>query len=109
LHEALGAAMELARRANGYVEEREPWADAKAEASDPTRGAALDETLATLARVLAALAALFQPVCPERMAELAGRLGLQRVPTLAEAAAIRLSGHAIRKGDPLFPRVELEG
>jgi methionyl-tRNA synthetase len=105
LHDALGAAMELARRANGYVEEREPWAQAK----DPKRAAELDETLATLARVLAVLTALFQPVCPSKMRELAARVGLPRVPTLREAGAVPLSGNRVSKGTPLFPRVELEG
>lgn len=100
LHEALGTAMDLARTANGYVEEREPWAQAK----DPTRSDALDETLATLTRVLAVLAALFQPVCPARSAELADRLALERVPTLHEARTVPLAGRAVRKGDPLFPR-----
>jgi methionyl-tRNA synthetase len=106
LHDAMAAAMDFARRANGYVEEREPWAQAK----DPARAAELDETLATLARALAVLVALFQPVCPRRMIELAGRRGLGGVPTLEEARAVPLGGNAVRKGGPLFPRVEmLEG
>ncbi len=103
LHDALASAMELARRGNGYVEEREPWAQAK----DPARATELDETLATLARVLAVLSALFQPVCPEKMRELASRLGLSEVPTLADAATTRLAGNRVRKGAPLFPRAEL--
>jgi methionyl-tRNA synthetase len=107
LHDALGVAMELARRANGYVEEREPWAQAKAETRDGAPTAPLDETLATLARVLAVLAALFQPVCPGKMRELAGRLGLPGVPTLREASEVPLAGNRVSKGTPLFPRVEL--
>jgi methionyl-tRNA synthetase len=107
LHEALHAAMELARRANGYVEEREPWAQAKAEASDPACASDLDETLATLARALAVLAAMLQPVCPGKMAELSRRLGLDRVPTLAEAADLRLGGARVEKGAPLFPRMDV--
>jgi methionyl-tRNA synthetase len=103
MHDAMGAAMDFARRANGYVEEREPWAQAK----DPARAAELDETLATLARALAVLAALFQPVCPRKMVELAGRLGLGGVPTLAEAPSVPLAGNQVRKGEPLFPRVDL--
>jgi len=102
IHDALAAAMELARTANGYVEERQPWAQAK----DPEAAGALDETLATLARVLVALCALFEPVAPSRMAELAGRLGLDEVPTLAGARALEVSGRRVAKGDPLFPRVE---
>jgi methionyl-tRNA synthetase len=103
MHEAMGAAMDFARRANGYVEEREPWAQAK----DLKRAAELDETLATLARALAVLAALFQPVCPRKMVDLAGRLGLGGVPTLDEARAVPLAGNRVHKGQPLFPRVEL--
>lgn len=107
LHEALAGAMELARRANGYVEEREPWTHAKEEASDPAQAAKLDETLATLVRTLAVLAALFEPACPGKMRELATRMGLDRVPTLGEASAMRLGGRRVKKGEPLFPRVGL--
>ncbi len=100
IHEALGAAMDLARDANGYVEDREPWAQAK----DPAQADALDETLATLARALTVLTALFQPVCPEKMADLAARLGLKGIPTLAESRDVALAGLTVSKGDPLFPR-----
>lgn len=102
VHDALAAAMELARTANGYVEEREPWAQAR----DAARGGELDETLATLARTLAVLAALLEPVMPARMQELAGRLGLEGIPSLDEAVAVGLAGRKVEKGDPLFPRIE---
>ena len=102
LHDALAAAMDLARAANGYVEERQPWAQAK----DPAQAEALDETLATLARSLAVLAALFQPVAPDKMSELAKRLGLGQVPTLRDARTTELAGKTVQRGDPLFPRVE---
>ena len=104
IHEALGAAMDLARLANGYVEERQPWSQAK----EPSQAADLDQTLSTLARVLVALCALFQPVAPAKMAELATRLGLDRVPTLEECRTIAIAGRTVAKGAPLFPRVELE-
>lgn len=103
VHEAMAAAMDLARTANGYVEERQPWTQAK----DPALAADLDETLATLARGLVALAALFEPVAPTRMEELASRLGLDRVPILAEARSVPLAGHSVRKGEPLFPKAEM--
>ena len=103
VHDALGAAMDLARTANGYVEDRQPWAQAK----DPDGAAALDETLASLARVLTVLAALFQPVCPSKTAELADRLGLDGVPSLDRSVSIPLSGRTVRKGSPLFPRVDV--
>lgn len=105
VHEAMAAAMDLARAANGYVEERQPWTQAK-EAAAGGDAAELDETLATLARVLVALCALFQPVAPEKMADLAGRLGLASVPTLREAREVGVAGRSVEKGEPLFPRVE---
>lgn len=102
IHDALAAAMDLGRAANGFVEERQPWAQAK----DPDGGDALDETLATLARALCVLAALFQPVAPATMDELASRLSLDEVPRLDESRSVSLAGRTVRRGDPLFPKVE---
>lgn len=102
VHDALGAAMDLARLANGYVEERQPWAQAK----DPARAGELDETLATLVRVLTVLCSLFEPVTPGKMRELAGRLGFDAVPTLEDARTVDVRGRTVRKGDALFPRVD---
>ena len=100
VHDALAASMGLARAANGYVDERQPWSQAK----DPAGAADLDETLATLARSLTVLTALFLPVTPEKMADLARRLGLDQVPTLKQAASIALAGRRVEVGPPLFPR-----
>ena len=100
VHDALAAAMELARSANGFVETSEPWAQAK----DPARAAELDHTLATLARTLVVLSSLFQPVAPDKMLELARRLGLQDVATLDGARTVELAGNVVTKGEPLFPR-----
>ena len=102
VHEAFAAAMDLARAANVYVEKRQPWTAAK----DANQAASLDETLATLARVLVVLCALFQPVAPEKMHELANRLGLEGVPTLDEAVTVDMAGQSVTLGDPLFPRVD---
>jgi len=102
VHDALGAAMDLARAANGYVEDRQPWTQAKDEHPE-----ALDTTLATLARALVCLCALFEPVTPGKMAEMADRLGLEGVPDLEEARSTPLGGRSVRKGEPLFPRVEV--
>jgi len=100
VHEALAAAMDLARTANGYVEERQPWTQAKEAPAE------LDRTLATLTRALTALCALFEPVAPAKMAELSARIGLERVPTLGEAFSTEVAGRKVSKGAPLFPRVE---
>ncbi len=103
LHRALAAAMELARRANRYVEEQQPWAQAK----DPAQARELDETLVSLARCLTVLTALLEPVMPAKMSALAGTLGFSRVPTLNRAVDASMSGRAVTRGDPLFPRVRL--
>ncbi|MCH7857022.1 MAG: methionine--tRNA ligase [Gemmatimonadetes bacterium] len=100
VHDAMAAAMDLARTANGYVDRREPWAQAK----DPSRAEDLDETLASLARVLTVLTALFLPATPEKMTALASQLGLKSVPTFEEARSISLGGLRVEKGTPLFPR-----
>ena len=102
VHDAMATSMDLARTANGYVDRREPWSQAK----DPSGAEDLDETLASLARVLAVLTALFLPVTPQKMTDLAGRLGLKSVPTLDQARSISLGGLRVEKGAPLFPRVD---
>ena len=102
IHDALACAMDLARTANVYVDTREPWAQSK----DPALAGDLDETLATLARALTVLTALFLPVTPEKMTNLAKLLGLDRVPSLEEAVSIILTGRTVSKGIPLFPKPE---
>ena len=106
VHDALAASMELARVANGWIEERQPWSLAKAESKEPGATGELDDTLASLARALAVLAALFQPVAPAKVAELTAWLGLDHIPTLDESRSIRLAARRVTKGSPLFPKVD---
>ena len=105
LHEALESAMELARKANRYIEKREPWALAK----DAARRGDLEEVLASLVRVLLVIAALMVPAMPRKMTELARGLGCGSVPSLAEALTGATGGARIGKIPPLFPRVEIRG
>jgi methionyl-tRNA synthetase len=100
LHQGIAAAMELADAANGFIEERAPWAQAK----DPDLADQLDATLGTLARTLAALATLLEPFMPERMRALVGDLGLDEIPMLVDVAGLDLAGRTVRRGDVLFPR-----
>jgi len=102
VHEALGAAMDLARSANGFVESSEPWALAR----DPERSGELDRVFATLVRTLIVLSSLFYPVIPAKMEELARTLGLSGVPSLEEAVALSPAGLGISKSPPLFPKPE---
>ncbi|MSR22057.1 MAG: methionine--tRNA ligase [Gemmatimonadetes bacterium] len=102
VHEGLDSAMDLARTVNGYVETSEPWALAKT----PSRGGELDAALATLTRALVVISALFFPVMPGKMTELAAGLGLNEVPPLQAAARIVPAGLRVRKVPPLFPKPE---
>jgi methionyl-tRNA synthetase len=104
LHHGANTAMELARTANGFVETSAPWTLAK----DASRAADLDATLAALARCVAALATLLQPFMPEKTQALAERLGLERVPQLAEIATLELTGRAVSRGAILFPKLAPE-
>jgi methionyl-tRNA synthetase len=100
LHHGTAAAMELASAANVFVGERAPWQQAK----DPAQSAALDATLASLARAIATMATMLEPFLPGKMADLATRLGMDAVPTLDELASLDLAGRTISKGEVLFPR-----
>jgi methionyl-tRNA synthetase len=105
IHEAFAAAMDLARSANGYIEETEPWALAK----DPARSGELDECLASLTRALIALGALLHPAIPARARELTARVGFETPPPLAELTNLPVGGVRIRRGEALFPRIEAGG
>lgn len=102
LHQGIAAAMELAGAANAFVEERAPWSQAK----DPDHSDALDATLASLARGLAALVTMLAPFMPQKMRQLADALGLDDVPLLDHVADLDLAGNHVARGDVLFPRPE---
>ena len=104
IHQGIAVALELASHANGFVEEQAPWALVK----DPARGKELDATLASLARALLVLATLLEPFLPVKMGELAGRLDLEEVPTLRDSLTLPLAGRSVLRGDPLFPRADLQ-
>ncbi len=71
LHRGAAAAWDLVVAANGYVERRAPWAQAKA--GDQ---AGLDETLGALARALERLSVLVTPFVPQAADALWRGLGL---------------------------------
>jgi methionyl-tRNA synthetase len=102
LHHGAAAAMELAAAANGFVETRAPWSQAK----DPAQAAELDATLAALARSLAALSTMLEPFMPAKMAALASRLDLAGVPVLDDLTRLDLAGRQVARGEVLFPKAE---
>ena len=95
--------IELAARANRYVEETTPWALAKA----PARAAELDTVLANLARTVARLAGLAAPFMPEKAAAIWTALGLdtpfERLTWDACATPV-LDGRRVAKPPVLFPK-----
>jgi methionyl-tRNA synthetase len=100
LHQGIAAAMELTGAANGFIEERAPWNQAK----DPAQSDALDATLGALARTLAALTAMLEPFMPVKMRRMARALGLDDVPLLGDVVDLDLAGRTVERGDVLFPR-----
>jgi methionyl-tRNA synthetase len=98
---ALEHVIQVLTAANKYMEDKAPWKLAKDNL--PEAGNVLAVTL----EVLRVTGTLLGPVMPRKTGELLDRLGisqsrwtdLQKWPGLAE-------GSTIRKGDPLFPRLD---
>ncbi len=103
LHLGMAAAMDLVSDANVFIERQAPWTLAK----DPASGPELDCTLASLVRTLLVVATLLHPFMPEKMGELARRVGVNDIPTLEDALEMKLAGTVVHRGDPLFPRPDL--
>ena len=100
LHQGVAAALELTSAGNGFVEERAPWQQAK----DPDQAAALDATLASLARAVVAIATMLSPVMPVKMRELLSRFAVAEPPLLARLDSLELAGRPVHRGDVLFPK-----
>ncbi|MEO8880475.1 MAG: methionine--tRNA ligase [Gemmatimonadaceae bacterium] len=103
LHDALKAVLHNVNGANEYVDRQGPWKLAK----DPSQAAALDETLATLARKLAIQTVLLAPFMPEKAQSVWEQLGGPGVVSdqrLAALASLDPSGWTVTRGAPLFPR-----
>ncbi|MCX7822138.1 MAG: methionine--tRNA ligase [Syntrophobacterales bacterium] len=107
-HKALIALWELINRANKYIDEVAPWELAKK--GDTER---LSHVLRLLLEVNHLVAVLIVPFMPDTAEEIFRRLGSPKrafdvlwsrdatIPALKE-------GSPIEKGEPLFPRVDLE-
>lgn len=109
LPNALAALWKLVGRANKYIEEQAPWALAK----DPAQAGQLGNVLYSLAESLRIVAGALTPFLiqtPERIWE---QLGLESVTVRTEPWESVTSwgglqpGTAIRRGNPIFPRIEI--
>jgi methionyl-tRNA synthetase len=94
------AAMDLAVAANGFIEARAPWSQAK----DPVQGPALDATLASLVRTLVATAAMLEPFMPVKTRELVARFGMDRLPAFDDVRNFDPAGRPTTSGPVLFPK-----
>ena len=104
LHVGAAEVWRLVDRANRYVEERQPWTQAK-----QGDRAGLEETLGTLVAALARISVLLSPFLPRKADEAWHALGLDG--PLLEAgweAAQRppTAGRTVAKPIPLFPKSE---
>lgn len=108
LGDALTSLWRLIDRANKYIEEQAPWALAK----DPDQADRLAGVLYGLAEALRIAAAALVPFLVETPERIYEQLGLapDSVRTQPWAEAVRWGGlqpgTAIRRGAPLFPRIE---
>ena len=102
LQQGATVTMELAMRANRYVEETAPWKLAKGK-----RDAELDAALASLIRTVARLAVLAAPFMPAKANEVWNALGADRLLAsvhLGDLASLAVAGWKVSKPPPLFPK-----
>ena len=108
LNEALSRIWQLIGRANKYVDERAPWALAK---EDATKGQ-LATVMYNLVEVLRITALLIKSFLPETGEKIWAQLGIAEPiaeTTLGDTEFGGLKpGTVTRKGDPIFPRRELD-
>ena len=104
LHRGLETAFDVVRAANGFVDETQPWALAKAERSGAERGA-LDDALSQLVTALGAIASMLAPFTPRKAAELWRTLGGDGSPPRFADLDDAVAGlTSVRPGAVLFPR-----
>ncbi|MDE0885514.1 MAG: methionine--tRNA ligase [Myxococcota bacterium] len=108
-HRALEALFGLVDTTNRYLEQREPWKVAKLEGGEES----VRTTLYTCCEALRITAILLSPFMPETAEEIlrragqAGALEKARLPESIAWGGARV-GAETHKGQPLFPRIDLE-
>lgn len=108
--EAAAAVQELAARVNLYVEESAPWNLAKRpEAADE-----LAEVIYHSLEAIRIIALYLAPFMPLTSAEVFRRLGLGAITDITDIEAQTQwgglsAGNTVETGDPLFPRLDIDG
>ncbi|TFJ93012.1 methionine--tRNA ligase [Lentibacillus salicampi] len=105
---ALSSLWQLISRTNKYIDETEPWILAKDEANKKRLG----NVMAHLAESLRKVAIMLQPFLTEAPKEIFRQLGIDDT-TLNEWDCVYENGQIkagtnIQKGDPIFPRLEVD-
>ncbi|CAB3389718.1 MULTISPECIES: methionine--tRNA ligase [Kyrpidia] len=104
---ALAAIWQLLGRANKYIDETAPWAEMKAGRTERAH-----TVLYHLAEVIRIVSILLQPFLTKAPVEMQRRLGLSPGPHTHWDSARMFGtlppGLPVYKGDPLFPRLDLE-
>lgn len=106
---ALTAVMKLVGRANKYIEEQAPW-----ELRNKGETERLHQVLYDLAESLRVAAGLLAPFLVETPEKIYGQLGINTDPRSLDWQSLTAwggleAGTEIRRGEPIFPRIEAEG
>ena len=96
----------VVRRANKYIDETMPWVLAKDEASKPR----LDNVLHNLAETIRIISVLIHPFMHTTSDAIRKQLGLWYADVAWEDAFQfeMMQGEQVKKGDPIFPRLDIE-
>ncbi|HHT9110281.1 MAG TPA: methionine--tRNA ligase [Candidatus Brocadiaceae bacterium] len=102
---ALEIVWEFIGRANKFVEDKKPWSLAKSDTTRPQLAAALG----TLAAAIRDISFYVYPFMPKTAAEIQRQLGIREEgqQLCLEFQQGFKKGTVVKKGKPLFPRVEL--
>lgn len=96
----------LVRRANKYVDENTPWLLAK----DPANKERLDTVMHNLAEALRIVSILIYPFMHTTSKEIRKQLGIWYADVAWDDAFVfdMLEGDQVKKGNPIFPRLDIE-
>ena len=95
----------LVKRANKYIDETTPWVIAK----DQSQKGRLDAVLHNLAESLRVIAELIHPFMHTTADEIKKQLGVDRDASWSDAERFHiLGGEKVQKGEPIFPRLDIE-
>ncbi|PLS15107.1 methionine--tRNA ligase [Bacillus sp. M6-12] len=105
---ALSTVWQLVSRTNKYIDETKPWALAKDEGSQGE----LASVMVHLAETLRRIAILLQPFMTQTPEKIYAQLGIEDEALKSwdslEQFGLIASGTKVVKGDPIFPRLELQ-